>query len=94
MVVFIQHLYTDKLLYGGHWPAQDTERRGRVFNTPASSGGPGFKSRPRLPAILSEGFVVFLSPSRRIPGSTLKLGHGRFLPNPFQFICYPVIDAI
>jgi hypothetical protein len=30
--------------------------------------------------------VVFLSPSRRMPDSTLKLGHDGFLPNPFQFI--------
>jgi hypothetical protein len=33
-------------------------------------------------------FVVFLSPTRRIPDSTLKLGHDRFLPNPFQFIIH------
>jgi hypothetical protein len=37
-----------------------TERRGRVVRTPASySGGPGLKSRPRWPAILSEGFLGF-----------------------------------
>jgi hypothetical protein len=34
-----------------------TERRGRVVNSPASySGGPGFKSRSRQPAILIEVF--------------------------------------
>jgi hypothetical protein len=32
-------------------------------------------------------FVVLFSPFRRIPGySTLKLGHDRFQPIPFQFI--------
>jgi hypothetical protein len=35
-------------------------------------------------------FVVFLSPSRQMPGwqYTLKLGHYRFLLHPFQFIIY------
>jgi hypothetical protein len=33
--------------------SKDTERRGRVLNTPASySGGAGFDSRPQPPAIL------------------------------------------
>jgi hypothetical protein len=37
-----------------------TERRGRVFNNPASySEGPEFKSWPRLPAILIEVFRDF-----------------------------------
>jgi hypothetical protein len=33
-------------------------------------------------------FVVFLSSSKRIPDSPVKLGHDRFLPNPFQFIVH------
>jgi hypothetical protein len=32
-----------------------------------------FKSRPRRPTILIEGFCVFPSPSRRIPGQYLKI---------------------
>jgi hypothetical protein len=37
------------------------ERRGRVVSTPALySGGPGFESRPRRPAVLIEGFCGFL----------------------------------
>jgi hypothetical protein len=45
--------------------AMDTERRGRVVNTPASyPGGPGFKFRPfdRLSWLIF--FVVSLSPIR------------------------------
>jgi hypothetical protein len=38
-----------------------TERRGTVINTPVSySGGPGFNSRPRRPALLIEDFCGFL----------------------------------
>jgi hypothetical protein len=45
------------------------ERHCRVVNTPASySEGPGFKSRSCWPAILIKVSMVFLSPSRRIPG--------------------------
>jgi hypothetical protein len=40
------------------------ERRGRLVNTPAShSGSSGFKYRVSLTI-----FVIFLSPSRRMPG--------------------------
>jgi hypothetical protein len=40
--------------------ANPTERRDRMVNTPASYvGGPGFKSRHRRPAILTEGFRDF-----------------------------------
>jgi hypothetical protein len=35
-----------------------------------------------------EGFMVFLSPSRKIPGQYLKVGHGGFLPYPSQIIIY------
>jgi hypothetical protein len=37
---------------------------------------------------LTRTFVVFFSPFRRMSGYTLKLGHDRFLPNPFQFIIH------
>jgi hypothetical protein len=46
----------------------NTERRGRVVNTPSYSKGTGFDSRPRRPPILIEvlhGF--FLGPSKRMP---------------------------
>jgi hypothetical protein len=46
-----------------------TERLGRVNNTPASYlEGPGFKSRPGYRLSWLRVFVVFLSPSRRMPG--------------------------
>jgi hypothetical protein len=46
-----------------------TGRRGRVVSTPASySGGPGFKSRPGDRLYWLRFFVVFLSPSRKMPG--------------------------
>jgi hypothetical protein len=65
----------------------DTERRGRVVNSPASySEGPGFKSRPRRPVMqieVSRGFPQSLQTNS---GLCLKLGHDRFLPNPFPFI--------
>jgi hypothetical protein len=66
-----------------------TERRGRAVNTPASgSGGPGFKSRPQQPAIMTEVFCGFPHFLQMNAGwdSTLKLGHNHLLPNPFQFI--------
>jgi hypothetical protein len=45
-----------------------TDRRVRVVNTPASySGSLGFEFRVRRPAMLIEGFVVLLSPFRRMP---------------------------
>jgi hypothetical protein len=44
-----------------------TERSGWVVNTPTSySGGPGFDSQCRRPAILIEVFQVFPSSSRQI----------------------------
>jgi hypothetical protein len=50
-------------------PIAYIERCAGVVNTPTSySGGSGFDSRPRLPAMLIEVFVVFLSPSRQILG--------------------------
>jgi hypothetical protein len=43
-----------------HNPLLRTECRGRVVETPASySGGPGFKSRPRRPAIVIHVFRGF-----------------------------------
>jgi hypothetical protein len=60
------------------------ERHGRVLKTTASySGGPGFDSRPRRPAILIE---VSRGSPLSLQANVLKLGHDRFLPNPFQFI--------
>jgi hypothetical protein len=64
-----------------------TEHRGRVVSIPASySGGPGFKSRPedRLSWLTFAWFSSIRSGEYR--GSTLKLGHDRFLPNHFRFI--------
>jgi hypothetical protein len=46
---------------------------------------------------LIEIFVVFLSPSTRMPVYYLKLGHGRFLPNPSNSLSLtynPIIDII
>jgi hypothetical protein len=45
-----------------------TERRGRVVNTSSCSGGHGFTSRLGYCLSWLRGFVVFLSPSRLIPG--------------------------
>jgi hypothetical protein len=44
------------------------------------SGGPRFKSR--LGDLRF--FVVFVNPSKQMPGQYLKLGHNYFLPHPFQ----------
>jgi hypothetical protein len=45
------------------------ERRGRVVNTPASySGGPRFKSQPRLPVMLIEFFCGFPQSLHAISG--------------------------
>jgi hypothetical protein len=66
------------------------QRHGRVVNTPTLyAGGPEFDSQPRRMAILTEVFQWFSPvPPGKCPDSTLKLGHDRFLPNPFQFIIY------
>jgi hypothetical protein len=48
--------------------------------------GPVFKSQSRRRAMLIEVFVVFLSPSGRIPAYCLKLDHELFVPNSFPFI--------
>jgi hypothetical protein len=46
-----------------------TEHSGRVVNTPTPySGGPGFDSRTLRTDILIDIFMVFLSPSTRMPG--------------------------
>jgi hypothetical protein len=64
-----------------------TERRGPVVNTSASySEGPRFKFQPERPAIPIEVYVGFSVHPGECLDSTLKLGHDRFLPNPFQFI--------
>jgi hypothetical protein len=52
----------------------------RIREVPGSNLGLGNR------LCLSRFFVVFLSPSRRILEWRLKLGHHRFLPNPFPFI--------
>jgi hypothetical protein len=58
---YLCHLYvTTELRMPRKLQGQKTERRGRVANTHASySGGPGFKSRPRRPALLTEVFRGF-----------------------------------
>jgi hypothetical protein len=50
------------------------------------------RSRAKISALMNV-FVVFLSPSRQIPGQKLRLGHDCFLPNPFQLIIHyhPII---
>jgi hypothetical protein len=61
-------------------------------NTPTSYlGGAGFDSRPRLPDVLSEVFVVFISPSSECRDSTLKLGNDHFLTNFFPVYHHSLI---
>jgi hypothetical protein len=77
------------LCYSTTFLVFQTERHGRVVSIPASySGGRGFKSRPGDQLFWLRFLVVFLSPSRQMPGYYLKLGHDRFLPHPFQFIVH------
>jgi hypothetical protein len=66
-----------------------TERRGLVVNTATSYlGSAGFKSRPgdRISSLIFfRSFPQFLQANAgRVP----KIGHGRFLPNPFEFIIH------
>jgi hypothetical protein len=66
-------------------PSSTTERHGRVVNSPASYlGGPRFKFRPgdRLSWLRFSWFSSV--PPGKCRDSTLKLGHDRFLPHPFQ----------
>jgi hypothetical protein len=59
------------------WTVGITDRRGRVVNTPAAY---------RRPAILTEVFRGFPQSSGKCRDTTVKVGHCRFLPYPFQFI--------
>jgi hypothetical protein len=63
-----------------------TKHRGRVVNTPASySEVPGLNLCPSYQLSWLK-FLWFSSiPPDECMDSTLKLGHDRFLPNPFQF---------
>jgi hypothetical protein len=52
--------YTTLQLLFANTPTKETERHSRVGNISSSySGGPGFESRGRRPAILTEGFRGF-----------------------------------
>jgi hypothetical protein len=51
-----------------------------------NSGGPGFKYQSGYRLSRLRFFVVSLIPPGECWDSTRKLGHDRFLPNPFQFI--------
>jgi hypothetical protein len=66
------------------------ERRGQVVNTPPSyGGGPGFYSGTTRTVILIEFFFVIFSVfPDDCRDSTLKLGHDRFLSNPYQLIIH------
>jgi hypothetical protein len=57
----------------------------RIREIPGSNFGPDI-DYPQF-------FVGFLSPSRRIPGQYLKLGHDRFLPNSSQFVRFQFLTA-
>jgi hypothetical protein len=60
-----------------------------VVNTPASCpGGPGFNSQPGDRLSWLRVFVVFLSPSRRIPGYQLKIRPRPLPSNSFRFIIH------
>jgi hypothetical protein len=70
---------------GGLSTAVLNECHCRIVNTLCFLFG---KSQPRFstPAVLFQVLLVLLSPSIELRDSPLKLGHVRFLPNPFQFI--------
>jgi hypothetical protein len=59
-----------------------------VFFLTLYLGGPGFKSPPGDRQYWLRFLVLFLSPSRRMPGEVLILSHDCFLPHPFQFIIH------
>jgi hypothetical protein len=62
----------------------DTERLGRVVSTYFCFVFGTF--RVKISAILSYGFVVFFSPSAKIPRLDSNLYHDSFLLHLFQFI--------
>jgi hypothetical protein len=53
-----------------------------------------FENRPVDQLILHKVAVVFLSPSKQMPGHCFKFGHDRSSPRSFQFIilCPPVVQ--
>jgi hypothetical protein len=73
LLIFVQYevlpvLFDIKILFHCTMKVHCTEHHDRVVNAPTShSEGPGFDYRHHRPVILIEDFVVFLSPSRRIP---------------------------
>jgi hypothetical protein len=76
-------------LYVPHFIVFETERRCRVVNTSVSyTGGAGFKFLlgDWLPKLRC--FVVFLNPSRAMPGYYLQTEHNHFLSNSFQLIIH------
>jgi hypothetical protein len=52
------------------------------------SGRSRLQISARIPDILTDVFVIFLSPPSECRDSTLKLGHDCFLPNTFKFIVH------
>jgi hypothetical protein len=63
------------------------KRRSRVINIPALySGGPDFKSRSETGYPDRKMFRDFSDSPGECRERNLKLGHDRFLPNPFQLI--------
>jgi hypothetical protein len=51
-------------------------------------GGPGFLSRPKNSYLYGD-FSLFISfPAGKCHDSTLKVGHDRFLQNPFHFVIH------
>jgi hypothetical protein len=59
-----------------------------LSSTPRSLKQTGFKSPPGDRQYWLRFLVLFLSPSRRMPGEVLILSHDYFLPHPFQFIIH------
>jgi hypothetical protein len=68
-----------------HYGIHITEPVGSVSNNcKFYSGGVRFDSRPGTLAILTDFFVILLSPSRSMPEFCLRLGHDRSIPDPLS----------
>jgi hypothetical protein len=71
------------------------KRRGPVVNT-FIFGKSRFQISARRQAIRIDGFRGFLRTSMQVSEQYLELGHGGFLPDPFQFIVHlsPILSTL